>query len=70
MVFTGERANLSGDARQMLDAWLAAGGEIHPDIPESTLWDAVIMACSELALITGKEDLTGQYFALVNKVTA
>lgn len=71
LVFTGERANLSGDARQMLDAWLAAGGEIHPDIPESTLWDAVIDGLFGIGLDHREGgNLTGQYFALVNKVNS
>ena len=42
LVFTGERATLSSDAQRMLDAWLAAGGEILAEIPENEKWDAVI----------------------------
>src|SRR5678815_5207214 len=42
LVFTGERKNLSDDAKQALNAWLAASGEVLSEIPENETWDVVI----------------------------
>jgi hydroxyethylthiazole kinase-like uncharacterized protein yjeF len=69
LVFTGERATLSGNAQQMLDAWLAAGGRIFTEIPENEKWDAVIDGLFGIGLDhrTGR-NLTDRYLALVNSV--
>ncbi len=42
LVFTGEAAQLSQDAKQALTQWQSAGGTIIPEIPAGGQWDAVI----------------------------
>ena len=71
LVFTGEQAKLSEDARRALDAWLAAGGEILSEIPENKTWDAVIDGLFGIGLDQrdGRE-LTGKYLELVSAVNA
>ncbi len=69
LVFTGERANLSNDAKSALNAWLAAGGEICSEIPENKKWDGVIDGLFGIGLDRRDgRDLTGRYLALVNTV--
>lgn len=69
LVFTGERATLSSDARSMLDAWLATGSEVFAEIPEDEKWDAVVDGLFGIGLDHREgRDLTGQYLALVNAV--
>ncbi len=65
LVFSGERGHLSDDAKQALDAWLAAGGEILAEIPADKTWDAVIDGLFGIGL---ERDLTGKYLELVNTV--
>ena len=69
MVFTGERAKLSADAQQALDAWLAQGGEIHYEIPANRCWGGVIDGLFGIGLDqkSGRE-LTGKYLDLVNAI--
>ncbi|PTR13947.1 hydroxyethylthiazole kinase-like uncharacterized protein yjeF/hydroxyethylthiazole kinase-like uncharacterized protein yjeF [Nitrosospira sp. Nsp2] len=71
LVFTGERCNLSDDARHMLDLWIASGGEITGAIPLDEEWDAVIDGLFGIGLDqrVGR-DLSGKYLALVNSVNA
>jgi len=69
LVFTGERATLSSNAQQMLDAWLTAGGEIFTEIPENEKWDVVIDGLFGIGLDHREgRNLTGRYLALVNAV--
>jgi hydroxyethylthiazole kinase-like uncharacterized protein yjeF len=69
LVFTGERATLSSDAQQMLDAWLTAGGEIFAEIPKNEKWDAVIDGLFGIGLDHREgRNLTGKYLALVKAV--
>jgi hydroxyethylthiazole kinase-like uncharacterized protein yjeF len=69
LVFAGERAGLSVDAQRALDAWLAADGEIFPEIPEDKKWDAVVDGLFGIGLDRrGGRDLTGRYADLVNAV--
>ena len=69
LVFAGERANLSDAARQMLDAWLNAGGEIFAEIPENKEWNAVIDGLFGIGLDRQEgRDLQGKYLALVDAV--
>ncbi|MDN5880760.1 MAG: NAD(P)H-hydrate dehydratase [Nitrosospira sp.] len=69
LVFTGERTNLSDDAKRMLDAWLAAGGEILADIPKNEMWHAVIDGLFGIGLdLRQGRDLKDNYLALVNAV--
>ncbi|SOD39833.1 NAD(P)H-hydrate dehydratase [Nitrosovibrio sp. Nv4] len=71
LVFTGERARLSDDAKQMLDAWLAAGGEILSEIPGGKIWDAVIDGLFGIGLDhrEGRE-LTGRYLSLIHAINS
>ncbi|WP_090370509.1 NAD(P)H-hydrate dehydratase [Nitrosospira sp. Nl5] len=69
LVFTGKREGLSGAARQMLEAWLLAGGEIIDEIPENKKCDAVIDGLFGIGLDRQQgRDLEGKYLALVNAV--
>ncbi|HEX8874939.1 MAG TPA: NAD(P)H-hydrate dehydratase [Nitrosospira sp.] len=69
LVFTGERSALSDDAKRALDAWLAAGGEICPELPANKKWDAVIDGLFGIGLDRRDgRDLTGKYLALVNAI--
>lgn len=65
LVFSGGREHLSADAKQALDAWLAAGGEILTGIPADKTWDAVIDGLFGIGL---ERDLAGKYLELVNAV--
>ncbi len=65
LVFSGERERLSADAKQALDAWLAAGGEILTGIPADRTWDVVIDGLFGIGL---ERDLAGKYLELVNAV--
>lgn len=65
LVFSGERGRLSNEAKQALDAWLAAGGEILAAIPAQKNWNAVIDGLFGIGL---ERDLEGEYLELVNAV--
>jgi len=65
LVFSSEHERLSNDAKQALDAWLAAGGEILAEIPADKTWDAVIDGLFGIGL---ERDLEGKYLELVNTV--
>jgi hydroxyethylthiazole kinase-like uncharacterized protein yjeF len=71
LVFTGEQAKLSEDARRALDAWVATGVEMLPEIPENATWDAVIDGLFGIGLDQqGGRELDGKYLAMVNTVNA
>jgi hydroxyethylthiazole kinase-like uncharacterized protein yjeF len=71
LVFTGEQANLSEDARRALDTWVAAGAEILPEIPKNETWDAVIDGLFGIGLDQqGGRELGGKYLAMVNAINA
>lgn len=65
LIFSGERERLSDDAKQALDAWLAAGGEMLTEIPADKTWDAVIDGLFGIGL---ERNLEGKYLELVNAV--
>ena len=65
LVFTGERDRLSNDAKQALDAWLAAGGKILSAVPAQKNWDAVIDGLFGIGL---ERNLEGKTLELVNAV--
>jgi len=65
LVFTGERAELSSDARNSLDAWLAVGGEVLSEIPATKNWNVVIDGLFGIGL---ERDLEGKYYELVNVI--
>src|SRR5687768_12737993 len=71
LVFTGEQAKLSEDAKEALHAWRAAGGEILSGLPESATWDAVIDGLFGIGLDQrdGRE-LAGKYLELISTVNA
>lgn len=71
LVFTGEQAKLSEDAKEALHAWRAAGGEILSGLPESASWDAVIDGLFGIGLDQrdGRE-LAGKYLELISTVNA
>jgi hydroxyethylthiazole kinase-like uncharacterized protein yjeF len=69
MVFTGERPNLSSDARQALEAWLSQGGEILAELPENAYWDGVLDGLFGIGLDhKSGRDLAGRYLELVRAV--
>ena len=69
LVFTGEQAKLSEDARRALDAWVTTGGEMLPEIPENETWDAVIDGLFGIGLDQqGGRELDGKYLTMVNAV--
>ncbi|MEE8222504.1 MAG: NAD(P)H-hydrate epimerase, partial [Nitrosomonadaceae bacterium] len=65
LVFTGERAELSSDARNSLDAWLAVGGEVLSEIPATKNWNVVIDGLFGIGI---ERDLEGKYYELVNVI--
>jgi len=67
VVFTGNPAALSPDAREALDAWREAGGEPLSDIPAGGRWDGVIDGLFGIGL---QRDLEGHYLELVERVNA
>jgi ADP-dependent NAD(P)H-hydrate dehydratase / NAD(P)H-hydrate epimerase len=71
LVFTGEPCNLSDGSRQMLDVWVAGGGEILEAIPQDREWDAVIDGLFGIGLDQREgRDLSSKYLDLVNAVNA
>lgn len=71
LVFTGEQAKLSEDARRALDAWIATGGEMLPEIPENETWDAVIDGLFGIGLDQrDSRELSSKYLGIVNTVNA
>ncbi|WP_025041691.1 bifunctional ADP-dependent NAD(P)H-hydrate dehydratase/NAD(P)H-hydrate epimerase [Nitrosospira briensis] len=69
LVFTGERKNLSDDAKQALNAWLAASGEVLSEIPENETWDVVIDGLFGIGLDHGDgRNLAARYLDLVEAV--
>ncbi len=68
LVFTGERKNLSDDAKQALNAWLAASGEVLSEIPENETWDVVIDGLFGIGLDHGDgRNLAARYLDLVDE---
>lgn len=69
LVFTGERENLSDDAKQALNAWLAASGEVLSEIPEDETWDVVIDGLFGIGLAhRNGRTLAAEYLDLVEAV--
>lgn len=67
VVFTGDADRLPADAAQALQAWLAAGGEVRWELPESGKWGLVIDGLFGIGLA---RDLGGRHLDLVRKVNA
>jgi hydroxyethylthiazole kinase-like uncharacterized protein yjeF len=67
VVFTGDAAKLSGDARRALEQWRADGGSTLDGIPERGRWDLVLDGLFGIGL---QRDLDGRYLTLVEQVNA
>ena len=65
LVFTGVPAELSGDTKNAMDAWIAAGGKILSEIPAKNDWNAIIDGLFGIGL---SRDLEGPYYELVNVI--
>jgi ADP-dependent NAD(P)H-hydrate dehydratase / NAD(P)H-hydrate epimerase len=65
LVFTGVPAKLSDDAKNSMDAWIAAGGEILSEIPTKNDWNAIVDGLFGIGL---SRDLEGLYRELVNVI--
>ena len=65
LVFIGVPAKLSGDAKNSMDAWIAAGGEILSEIPIKNNWNAIVDGLFGIGL---SRDLEGPYCELVNVI--
>src|SRR5258706_1044424 len=65
VVFTGEPAKLSDDARAAFDAWRDGGGATHDGIPAAGAWDLVIDGLFGIGL---QRDLNAKYAAIVNSI--
>ena len=65
VVFAGEPAKLSDDARAAFDAWRDGGGATHDDIPGAGAWDLVIDGLLGIGL---QRDLNDKYAAIVNSI--
>ena len=65
LVFTGTPAELSGDAKNSMDAWLASGGEVLSEIPAKNDWNAVVDGLFGIGL---SRNLEGTYYELVNAI--
>ena len=69
LVFAGERAGQPADAKSAMESWLAAGGEIYPEIPPDKKWDAVVDGLFGIGLDRRDgRDLAGAYLDLVNQI--
>jgi ADP-dependent NAD(P)H-hydrate dehydratase / NAD(P)H-hydrate epimerase len=64
VVFTGERARLSGDAAAAHDAWLAAGGTISSQPPDGDV-DLVVDALFGIGL---EREIAGRYAELIEYI--
>lgn len=67
VVFAGDAAKLSADARAAYDAWHDNGGETIEHIPSGQCWDLVIDGLFGIGL---QRDLTGKYAELVAAINA
>lgn len=65
LVFTGVPTKLSGDAKNSMDAWIAAGGKILSDIPIRNDWNAIVDGLFGIGL---SRDLESPYCELVNAI--
>ena len=65
LVFTGVPTKLSGDAKNSMDAWIAAGGEILSEIPIKNDWNAIVDGLFGIGL---SRDLEGPYCELIHEI--
>ncbi|WP_430232790.1 NAD(P)H-hydrate dehydratase [Nitrosomonas communis] len=67
-IFTGDPSKLSQDAKQALQNWLNAGGELHNDIPSSGSWHVIIDGLFGIGLNPDKYPLDKKYQRLIAAV--
>ena len=65
LVFTGVPAELSEDAKNAMDAWIASGGKILSKIPAKNDWNAIVDGLFGIGL---SRDLERSYYELVNMI--
>lgn len=65
LVFTGTPAELSNEAKNSMDAWIDAGGEILSEIPIKNEWNAIVDGLFGIGL---SRDLEGPIYELVNVI--
>ena len=65
LIFTGVHAELSGDTKNAIDAWTAAGGKILSEIPAKNNWNAIVDGLFGIGL---SRNLEGPYYELVNVI--
>ena len=67
VVFAGDEARLSGDARRALRDWRAAGGALRSDFPAPERWGLVVDGIFGIGL---ERDVTGQYAEWIQSINA
>jgi hydroxyethylthiazole kinase-like uncharacterized protein yjeF len=67
VVFTGDAAKLSSDAKSAYAAWCDSGGGTVENIPTDPRWDLVVDGLFGIGL---QRDLTGKHAALVAAINA
>lgn len=67
VVFAGDEARLSGDARRALQEWRAAGGAVRSDFPAQQAWGLVIDGIFGIGL---EREITGQYAEWIRAINA
>ena len=65
LVFTGTPAELSSEAKNSMDAWTDAGGEILYEIPIKKEWSAIVDGLFGIGL---SRDLEGPVYEMVNVI--
>ena len=65
LVFTGTSAELSSEAKNSMDAWTDAGGEILSEIPIKKEWSAIVDGLFGIGL---SRDLEGPVYEMVNVI--
>ena len=65
LVFTGTPTELSSEAKNSMDAWTDAGGEILSEIPIKKEWSAIVDGLFGIGL---SRDLEGPIYELVNVI--
>lgn len=64
LIFTGSEINLSGDAKQALEKWLAIQGTLMHEIPSNEHWDLIIDGLFGIGL-SSTRPLNADYQALI-----
>ena len=65
LVFTGTPAELSSEAKNSMDAWTDAGGEILSEVPIKKEWSAIVDGLFGIGL---SRELEGPVYELVNVI--